>query len=110
STREYMKISGATAETFADVAVKSHAFGAMNPKAQFHDRVTREQVLAAREVSAPLTLMMCSPIGDGSAAAVLMSEKYAHKMGIATPVEVRASVIFSGRDRAADEPTALERV
>lgn len=110
STREYMKISGATAETFADVAVKSHAFGAMNPKAQFHDRVTREQVLAAREVSAPLTLMMCSPIGDGSAAAVLMSEKYARKMGIATPVEVRASVIFSGRDRAENEPTALERV
>jgi acetyl-CoA acetyltransferase len=109
STREYMKISGATAETFADVAVKSHAFGALNPKAQFHDRVTREQVLASREVSSPLTVMMCSPVGDGSAAAVLMSEKYARRMGIATPVEVRASVIFSGRDRAADEPTALER-
>jgi len=57
-----------------------------------------------------LTVLMCSPIGDGSAAAVLMSEKYARRMGIATPVEVRSSVIFSGRDRAADEPTALERV
>jgi len=110
STREYMKISGATAETFADIAVKSHNFGALNPKAQFHERVTREQVLAAREVSPPLTVLMCSPIGDGAAAAVLMSEKYARKLGIATPVEVRASVIFSGRDHAADEPTALERV
>jgi acetyl-CoA acyltransferase len=110
STREYMKVSGATAETFADIAVKSHAFGALNPKAQFHERVTREQVLAAREVSAPLTVLMCSPIGDGAAAAVLMSEKYARRLGIATPVEVRASVIFSGRDRAAEEPTALERV
>jgi acetyl-CoA acetyltransferase len=110
STREYMKISGATAATFADIAVKSHAFGALNPKAQFHERVTREQVLAAREVSAPLTVLMCSPIGDGAAAAVLMSEKYARRLGIATPVEVRASVIYSGRDRAADEPTALERV
>jgi hypothetical protein len=110
STREYMKVSGATAETFADIAVKSHAFGALNPKAQFHERVTREQVLAAREVSAPLTVLMCSPIGDGAAAAVLMSEKYARRLGIASPVEVRASVIFSGRDRAAEEPTALERV
>ena len=110
STREYMKVSGATAETFADIAVKSHAFGALNPKAQFHERVTREQVLAAREVSAPLTVLMCSPIGDGAAAAVLMSEKYARRLGIASPVEVRASVIFSGRDRAADEATALERV
>ncbi|MHB8382822.1 MAG: thiolase family protein [Candidatus Binataceae bacterium] len=110
STREYMKTSGATAGTFADVAVKSHAFGALNPKAQFHDRVTREQVLDAREVSPPLTVLMCSPIGDGAAAAVLMSQKYARRLGIARGVEVRASVIFSGRDRAADEPTALERV
>ncbi len=110
STREYMKISGATAQTFADIAVKSHAFGAQNPKAQFHDRVTREQVLAAREVSPPLTVLMCSPVGDGAAAAVLMSQNYARRVGISRAVEVRASVIFSGRDRAADEPTALERV
>jgi acetyl-CoA acyltransferase len=110
STREYMKLSGATASTFADVAVKSHAFGAMNPKAQFHDRVTREQVLTAREVSPPLTVLMCSPIGDGAAAAVLMSERAARRLGVTRPVSVRASVIFSGRDRAPDEPTALERV
>jgi acetyl-CoA acyltransferase len=110
STREYMKLSGATASTFADIAVKSHAFGAMNPKAQFHDRVTREQVLAAREVSPPLTVLMCSPIGDGAAAAVLMSERAARRIGLTRPVTVRASVVFSGRDRAPDEPTALERV
>jgi acetyl-CoA acyltransferase len=110
STREYMKISGATASTFADVAVKSHAFGAMNPKAQFHDRVTREQVLGAREVSPPLTVLMCSPIGDGAAAAVLMSERAARRLGVTRPVVVRASVLFSGRDRSAEEPTALERV
>jgi acetyl-CoA acyltransferase len=110
STREYMKLSGATASTFADVAVKSHSFGAMNPKAQFHDRVTREQVLSAREVSPPLTLLMCSPVGDGAAAAVLMSERAARRLGITRPVTVRASVIFSGRDRAPDEPSALDRV
>ncbi len=110
STREYMKTSGATAETFADIAVKSHNFGALNPKAQYHERVTREQVLASREVSPPLTVLMCSPIGDGSAAAVLMSEKFARKHGVQKPIQVRASVLFSGRDRAADEPTALERV
>jgi acetyl-CoA acetyltransferase len=109
STREYMKLSGATAADFADIAVKSHNFGALNPKAQYQDRVTREQVLAGREVSPPLTVLMCSPIGDGSAAAVLMSEKYARAHGIAQPVNVRASVLFSGRDREANEPTALER-
>ncbi|MGH7812958.1 MAG: thiolase family protein [Candidatus Binataceae bacterium] len=110
STMQYMKKSGAKQETFADIAVKSHAFGALNPKAQFHDRVTREQVLGAREISWPLTLLMCSPIGDGSAAAVLMSEAYARKHGISQPVEVRASVVMSGTDHGPDQPTACERV
>ncbi|HUO04259.1 MAG TPA: thiolase family protein [Candidatus Binataceae bacterium] len=110
STMQYMKKSGATQQTFADIAVKSHAFGALNPKAQFHDRVTREQVLGAREVSWPLTLLMCSPIGDGSAAAVLMSEEYARKRGISKAVQVRASVVMSGTDHGSNEPTACERV
>ncbi len=110
NTREYMKLSGATPETFADIAVKSHAFAALNPKAQYRDKVTREEVLASRVVSAPLTVLMCSPIGDGGAAAVLMSERYAKKIGLRQPIDIRASVLMSGRDRAPDEPSALERV
>lgn len=110
NTREYMKISGATPETFADIAVKSHAFAALNPKAQYRDKVTREQVLNSRIVSPPLTVLMCSPIGDGAAAAVLMSERYAKKIGLRQPIDIRASVLMSGRDRAPDEPSALERV
>jgi acetyl-CoA acyltransferase len=108
-TREYMKQSGATAEDFADVAVKNHEHGALNPKAQYRNRCTREEVLASREISAPLTLMMCSPIGDGAAAAVLCSDKIARKLGVKKPVAVRASVLISGRDRKSDEPGAVER-
>ena len=109
ATREYMRISGATAETFADVAVKSHAFAALNPKAQYRDPVTREQVLQSREISPPLTLLMCSPIGDGAAAAVLMSEKMARQLAIQKPVRIRASVVLSGRDREPGEPDVLDR-
>jgi acetyl-CoA acyltransferase len=108
-TREYMKASGATAADFADVAVKSHDHGALNPKAQYRDRVTREEVLNAREISPPLTLLMCSPIGDGAAAAVIMSEKKAKQLGVKQPVEIRASVLISGTDRKGDEPGAVER-
>jgi acetyl-CoA acetyltransferase len=108
-TREYMRRSGATIETFADVAVKSHDYAALNPKAQYRQRVTREEVLNSRLVSPPLTLMMCSPIGDGAAAAVLCSEQAARRLGIRIPVHVRASVLVSGRDRAPDEPAAVER-
>lgn len=108
-TREYMKQSGATAEDFADVAVKNHDHGALNPKAQYRNRCTREEVLASRDISPPLTLMMCSPIGDGAAAAILCSEKAARSIGVTKPVTVRASVLVSGRDRKPDEPGAAER-
>jgi acetyl-CoA acyltransferase len=109
ATREYMRVSGATAETFADVAVKSHAFAASNPKAQYRERVTREQVLASREISPPLTLLMCSPIGDGAAAAVVMSDRMARKLAIKQPITIRGSVVLSGRDRGPGEPSVLNR-
>ncbi len=108
-TREYMKQSGATAADFADVAVKNHDHGALNPRAQYRNHCTREEVLASREISAPLTLMMCSPIGDGAAAAILCSDKIASRLGVRKPIAVRASVLLSGRDRKADEPGATER-
>ena len=109
ATREYMKASGATAATFADVAAKSHAFAALNPRAQYREAVTREQVLASGIISPPLTLPMCSRIGDG-AAAVVMSEKAARKARVSKPVSLRASIVMSGRDRAEGEPSVLERV
>ena len=108
-TRDYMKQSGATAEDFADIAVKNHDHGALNPRAQYRNRCTREEVLASREISPPLTLMMCSPIGDGAAAAILCSEKVARRAGVRSPISIRASVLVSGRDRKADEPGAAER-
>jgi len=109
ATREYMKLSGATAETFADVAVKSHAFAALNPKAQYRERVTREQVLASREISPPLTLLMCSPIGDGAAAVVIVSERIARRLSPQQLVTIRGSVVLSGRDRTAGEPSVASR-
>ncbi len=108
-TREYMKQSGATADDFADVAVKNHDHGALNPRAQYRNRCTREEVLASREISPPLTLMMCSPIGDGAAAAILCSNKAATRLGVRKPIVVQASVLVSGRDRKQDEPGAAER-
>ena len=107
--RDYMARSGATAEDFADVSVKNHAHGALNPRAQYGEPVTREQVLSSRAISGPLTLLMCSPIGEGAAAAVLCSDDVARRLGVARPVRVRASVLVSGRDRRPEDDTAVER-
>ncbi len=102
--REYMERSDAAPEDFARVAVKNHRHGSLNPKAQYRDLVTVEQVLDSREIATPLTLLMCSPLGDGAAAVLLCSEDYARSCGADT-VRVLASVLMSGRFESS-EPAA----
>ncbi|MEI2418367.1 thiolase family protein [Orrella sp. JC864] len=92
--RRWMEACGADASDFARVVVKSRRAGSLNDHAQFRKQTSVEEVLASRMVSDPLTLFMCSSIGDGAAALFLCSESYARKSG-ARPVFVRASSIVS---------------
>jgi len=107
NSRSYMKHSGATQQDFAEVAVKSHRHAALNPYAQYRTEVTVDDVLASREIAPPLTLLMCSPIGDGAAALVVCSPEAARRLG--ARVRVRACSLVSGRDRNPGEPGAVER-
>ncbi|MBS1892192.1 MAG: thiolase family protein [Actinobacteria bacterium] len=104
--RRYAEHSGATPEDFAAVAVKNHHHGALNPKAQYREEVTVEEVLASRAISGPLNLLMCSPIGDGAAALVVCSAERAAAIG-ADGVRVRGFALASGSDE--DGPLAVER-
>lgn len=109
--REHMRLYGSTARQLAIIASKNHWHSSMNPHAQYQFEVSVEQVLADRIVAPPLTRAMCAPIGDGSAAAILMSEDAARRHGLMDrAVKVRASVLGSGRDRADDEPDIGERL
>lgn len=65
---------GVTQEGLARIAVKARHNGSLNPNAQRREAVTIEEVLASRSIVEPLTLLMCSPIGDGAAAAVVTSK------------------------------------
>lgn len=105
--RSYMARSGATAEDFAGVAVKNSRHGALNPKAQYGRELTVAEVLASRSISPPLTLLMCSPIGDGAAAVLVCSAQRARQLG--APVRVRASRLLSGTDRADGESGSVTR-
>ena len=100
--RDFAARTGATAADYARVSVKQRRAGARNAKAQFQEEVTLEEVLESRMIAAPLTLMMCSPIGDGAAALVLMSEGVARRKAV-QPVAVLASVLRSGQG---DDPEA----
>ena len=102
--RYYMQKYGITQEHFAMVSAKNSFHGSLNPKAQYQDVLSVDDVLAAREVVYPLTLPMCSPLGDGASAVVVVSERQAHKMALDRPVRVLSSVLSSGWDRAIDDP------
>lgn len=103
--RQFMAETGATAADFAEISVKSHWFAARNPRAQYRAEVTAEEVLASREIASPLTLLMCSPIGDGAAAVVFTSDDYARRHGLADPVRVRTVALTSGMPGGASAPS-----
>ncbi|MBC2715481.1 MAG: thiolase family protein [Desulfobacteraceae bacterium] len=108
-TRRYMEKYGLTQEHFAKLAVKSHKNGANNPHAQYRKEVTVEEVLNSGDISFPLTRMMCSPIGDGAAAAILCSKKKAAQLG-ASPVWIAASVLGSGKLGTDMDDTISKRI
>lgn len=96
--RKHMKRYGTTPVHFAMVVAKNSFHGSLNFRAQFREVLSVEQVLAARAIVEPLTLPMCSPIGDGAAAVILVSERKAREIGLTRRVRVLASALVSGWD------------
>jgi acetyl-CoA C-acetyltransferase/acetyl-CoA acyltransferase len=86
----HMAEYGTKQEDLAAVAVKNHAYGALNPKAQFRKAITAEDALKAPAVAAPLGLFDCCATTDGAAAVLLACEERAREV-TDTPVWVRAS-------------------
>ncbi len=105
----HMQKYGTTREQLAAVTAKNSRHGHLNPRAQFRDVLTIEDVLGAREIVYPLTLPMCSPIGDGAAAVVLVSERKARELGVRKPVVIRSSVLQTGWDHDAADTAAVFR-
>ncbi len=102
--RAHMAAFGTTVEQFASVSAKNSFHASLNARAQFRDALTTEEVLAQPMIAEPLTRSMCSPIGDGAAAAVVVSEAKARQLGIHRPVRVVSSVLRSGWDHGPAEP------
>ena len=68
----HMHEYGTTRENLADVAVAARAWASHNPEAFMRDPLTREDVLASRMVSDPLTKLDCCLVTDGGGAIVLV--------------------------------------
>lgn len=94
--RRYMHDYGLTDEQLAGVAVKAHKHGARNPEAQFRNEVTVEEVMEARRIAEPFTLLHCCPSGDGASAVVIASADKARQY-TTNPVRVACSEVNSGK-------------
>ncbi|MCP5182082.1 MAG: thiolase family protein [Pseudomonadales bacterium] len=110
-TRKY----GTTFEQFAKVSVKNHFHSTLNPKSMYRRETPLPEVMNAEMIAYPNTKLMCSVNVDGSAAAVLVSERKMKQLGLsARAIRVRASEMssspFEERQLAMPDFSAVTRV
>ncbi|RPH88665.1 MAG: thiolase family protein [Deltaproteobacteria bacterium] len=108
--RWHMSRFNSTQQQLAVICAKNHLHGSLNPLSQYQQVMTAEEVLADKMVAYPLTRAMCAPVGDGSAATIICSEKFLKKLTAARPVHIRASVLGTGADRDLNAPDIGERL
>ncbi len=91
---EHAREYGTQTEHFALASVKNHWHSTMNPLAQYQKESPLDEVMNARMIAYPNTLLMCCPTGDGAAAAVVCSMEKARQFPT-QPIKIAASVLTS---------------
>jgi acetyl-CoA C-acetyltransferase len=94
AAHRHMAEFGTKKEDLASVTVKSRQNAHNNPKAEYQNIMTVEEVLNDQMINPPLTRSQCCPKTDGAAAIIIMSEELAKKH-TDTPVWVKASAMTS---------------
>ena len=94
--REHMERFGSEPDHFAWIGWKNHKHSTNNPYAQFQTEYSLDEIREAREIYAPLTKLQCSPTSDGSAAAVVASERFVEQHGLgARAVEILGQALVT---------------
>lgn len=90
-------------QVLARIAVKNHANGARNPRAQFRREVTAEAVCGAPVVAGSLGVYDCAGVADGSAAAVVVRAEDAPRF-TDRPLYVKALSMVAGNGSGLIDP------
>jgi acetyl-CoA C-acetyltransferase len=90
--REYMRKYRVPHEALAQFPVLGHENALTNPKAQFHKKISVDDVLKSPLVADPLSLYDCSAIGDGAAALILAPLEKAEGLSD-SPVRIAATAV-----------------
>lgn len=76
----HMHLYGTTREQMAAVAVQTRAHAGLNPNAHFRTPISIADVLGAKPISSPFTLLDCAPVSDGAAAFIVVSAQRARQV------------------------------
>ena len=103
--RNHMAKWGTTQRQIAAVSAKNHQHSVHNPWSQFRKSFTIDEVLGSPPIRYPLTLPMCAPVTDGSAAAIICTEEGLKRIGAdrSRCIKVAASVVRSASSRSIDQ-------
>lgn len=99
---EHMQKYGTKPEHFAKIAYKNHKHSVNNPRSQFRDEYTLDQILKSRKVYGPLTMLQCCPTSDGAAAVIVASESFVRRYGLE-----KKAVEILGIEMSTDLPTTF---
>ncbi len=79
----------------AEIAVKNHRNGSLNPRAHFQNELTVEQVLKAPIVAWPLGVLDCCGVSDGAAAAIVTRSDLARNFR-KDPIYIKSLSVSAG--------------
>jgi acetyl-CoA acetyltransferase len=94
----YIERYGANPDIFAKVAVKTRSHAVHNPYSLFTRPLTVDEVMSATPMYPHLTRLMACPPTCGAAAAIVCSEAFAARHGIARSVEIAAQAMTTDTD------------
>jgi sterol carrier protein 2 len=101
AANKYLASTGANADIFAKVAVKTRSHAIRNPYSIFTEPLTVDQVMAALNIYPDhLTRLEACPPSCGAAAVLVVSPAFAKKHGIGNAITIRAQVMATDRPQS----------
>jgi acetyl-CoA acetyltransferase len=104
--RDHMEKYGSKPEHFVWIGWKNHKHSVNNPYAQFQDEYSLEDIAGAKMIHEPLTKLQCSPTSDGSACAIIASERFVDDHGLwEQAVEIAGQAMVTDLGTTFDDET-----
>jgi acetyl-CoA acyltransferase len=109
--REHMERYGSEPDHYAWIGWKNHKHSANNPYAQFQTEYSIDEIKEAPVIYHPLTKLQCSPTSDGSAAAIIASERFVEEHGLGErAIEVAGQSMVTDTRETWDDDSAISVV